>query len=168
MKKLMLSAALLFVAGFARATAPSQPSFTPAGSNPVFMPNAQFYGVDKYYIESSTAADVAVLMFAGTGYYYGMSCDSGTAGDYAIAMDSAVTSGIAYNTVGKALGVRTLTSANGSTTCTAGQVCGQSLAVGGAARIKNGLVAIKHGTGANNCVVYALADATIVANPQTH
>lgn len=166
MKHWLSASALVFlcaVAAHADAT-PPQPYDSKPNANPApYVGSMAFYGSDLYYVGASTSADVAILLFSGSGQFYGMVCSSGTAGDYLIPFDSASASGVTVATQGKALGPALLTSANGSTSCTAQQVCGQFTPAPGNARIHNGLVAVKHGTGNPNCIIYALKDSVITS-----
>ena len=170
--KNLLVALLMCSAGFAGATASQQPSFTPPNSNPNYMPNLAFYGANVYRLESSTAANAAVSLFTGSGYLYGISCSSGASGDFGLAYDSGSVTGINVTTTGISLSPAVLSSSNSVTSCTAGGVCGQWSAPGGAVRVHNGLVALKYGAAASGlfetCYLYALPDAVIQAAPQTH
>lgn len=170
MKTLMFAVCLAGMAISASATVPAQPSFTLPNSNPNYMPNLNFYGANVYRLDTSTPTDTAIQLFTGSGYLYGVSCSSGTSGDFLIPFDTNTAAGITATTLGKALGPATLTSANGVTTCTANSVCGQWTPAGDSVRITLGLAAIKHGSGGSNdfCQVYALPDAVIQAVPATH
>lgn len=151
---------LCLAASAAKADAPQNPLYSQSNANPVPLQNLNFYGASKYYVESSTPAAAPVQLFVGSGFYYGMSCDSGTAGDLAVALDAASPSGLTVASTGKALGQRTLTVAS-STGCTS-LTCGKD-APAAPVRIKNGLVGVKSGSGGNNCTILALSDAEIKA-----
>lgn len=124
-----------------------------------------FFGGSVYRVEASTGADTPVLLASGSGVLFGVSCSSGSSGDFGMVFDSASASGVTIATTGKALSPAVLSSANGVTTCTGQAVCGQWTPPGGSVRFSNGLVAIKHGSGGanDNCQVYALTDAEISA-----
>lgn len=161
MKSLMLVVAAICLASVAKASTPQNPLYSQSNANPIPLSNLTFYGASKYYVESSTPAAVPIQLFVGTGFYYGISCDSGTAGDVGVALDAASSSGLTASSTGKALGQHVFTVAS-STGCTS-LTCGKDLPPGGATRIKLGLVGVKSGSGANNCVIYALSDAEIKA-----
>lgn len=167
---LILSAvfSLAFVAkSQASSGAPVQPDRSARGLvNTAFAPNLDFYGSLPYYVESSTPGATPVLLVAGSGYLYGVYCSSGASGDFGKALDSATASGITTATQGKSLTPAVLSSVNGVTTCTAGQVCGQ-FTPARPVRFVNGLVFVKQITsgaaGGEDCVAYALSDAEIIA-----
>lgn len=153
MKKLVMLCVALFLGTSAFATQANQPYDNKPNANPSpFIGNLIYYGASSYYVEASTAADVPVLLVAGSGYYYGTDCSSGTAGDYGMAFDSASSSGITVATKGKALSPAVFTATSNVT---------QYVPPGGSRRFVNGLVGIKHGSAGANCVFTALTDAAI-------
>lgn len=164
MTKLILAALVMGLTSFASASTASAPlNSQGSNANPNPFPGLTYYGGSIFRVESSTPTDTAVLLISGSGHLFGISHSSGTTGDQCIVMDSATASGITLGTQGKALSPAVLTSANGSTTCTAQQVCGQWSAQGGDTRFTNGLVAIKHGSSNSNCLISAVSDTVIAS-----
>jgi hypothetical protein len=124
-----------------------------------FAQNYEFLGATTYRVESSTPTDQAILLFSGAGVLIGVECSSGTAHDYAIAMDSGSASGLTIETKGKAVSPAVVTSANLNDECT-GANCG-AYWPRVPKRVANGLAFIKHGNAViTSCIVTARPDST--------
>lgn len=166
MNRIAIAAALaaVLIAPIRAHAAEGEPLHAPNTPTAQFLGNPSFFGPSTYEMETSTPTDTPVLLVSGPGYLYGIQCSSGAAADYAIAYDSASSSGITIATRGKAITASVMSpglTATGGTN--GGNIGNASFNSGGfPKRFKLGLVGITHGTGPN-CFFDALSDAQIKA-----
>lgn len=141
-----------------------------------------FVGVGEFRLETSTPADVAVLLsslngqsFSGSGLVYEVSATSGAVGDICSCFDAASASGITRASQGKRIGPDVLsvgypatagsagsTGAPGTTgatvaPCSLANLCGDWRPIW-PARFENGLVCLKSSNGVN-CTVLVRSDS---------
>ncbi len=108
-----------------------------------------------YRVETSTPTATPVLLGTGSGILFGISCTSGTVGDYGLAFDSATSAGLTVGTQGKALSPQVASPGYGNATLS----FGTWVPAGGSARFTNGLAFIKSNASLMSCLVNAIFDS---------
>jgi hypothetical protein len=159
MKRTILALAIAFVCTVPRGAhaATASPPNIPNGGQHT---NPSFIGAGVYRIEVSTPVDTAVLLASGQGVLYGIDCSSGTTSGFAIAYDSATSSGITFTSTGKAISPSVFSNGNSASNVTTAGWDTHGVPV----QFNNGLVALTHGV-AVNCLLKARLTSVGASQP---
>jgi hypothetical protein len=158
MKGLTLVAAMLCLAGIAMANPPTPNVGT--NRNPPPYDNLVFYGANVYRVEASTPTAVAVQLGVGSGILYSVVCSSGLTGEFGIAADTSVTTGLSLSPLPSGVFISPLVYTSIPTANESASAFGQWAPPFLGTRFSKGLAFIKSDASAlENCLVYAIFDA---------